>query len=549
MLYAIKKNLVRFNVAHFCVLLLVLAVFTITFIFPLGTLFSKAFTDSSGVFAGFENYKNYFGNPSLSVSVWNTIYISLITTVVSTVLGFMYAYALTRTAVFGKTFFKYAALIPIFIPTVVHALGLVYIFGRQGILTRLGFEMELYGRNGIIISEIIYTFPPAFLLFYVALEFVDGRLYEACNSMGVKPILQFLYVTLPEMKYTIVNAIFVCFTLAFTDFGAPKVIGGNYNVLAIDIYKQIAGQFNMNMGAVVGTLLLIPAVISFITGRFISGKNSSSLNSKTIPLIIKKNSIRDTLFFLFCSFIALCFIFLIISLLIGAFTAYYPYDLSLTLKHFIFNQSKGGIECFFNSVWMSFLSAIFGTAFVFLCAYMFEKTDGLGVLTKYGKLLAVLPLAVPGMVVGISFIFFFNSKSNPLHFIYGTIAILVLSNILHYFSVPYLTAAGALRKLDKEFEVVAESMKIPRWKTFFRVSIPLSTHAIAEIAMYLFVNSMVTVSALVFLYNANFKIASIAITHMEEAGDISQAAAMSLLILFINVAVRILYEFVRRKCR
>jgi iron(III) transport system permease protein len=157
-------------------------------------------------------------------------------------------------------------------------------------------------------------------------------------------------------------------------------------------------------------------------------------------------------------------------------------------------------------------------------------------------LLSLLPLAVPGMVVGISFIFFFNARNNPLNFIYGTVAILVLSNIMHYFSVPYLSAAGALLKLDKEFESAAESMKIPRWKTFFRVSIPLSFNAIVEIAMYFFVNSMVTVSALVFLYSAKFKIASIAITHMEEAGDISQAAAMSLLILCINVAVRILYE-------
>jgi iron(III) transport system permease protein len=150
------------------------------------------------------------------------------------------------------------------------------------------------------------------------------------------------------------------------------------------------------------------------------------------------------------------------------------------------------------------------------------------------------------MVVGISFIFFFNSQSNPLNFLYGTIAILVISNILHYFSVPYLTAAGALKKLDKEFEIVAETMKVPRWKTFFRVSVPLSAHAIVEIAMYFFVNSMVTVSALVFLYSADFKIASISIIHMEEAGNISQAAAMSLLILLINVAVRVLYETVVR---
>jgi len=545
--YSIKRGFARFNTAQFCVLLLVLFIFTVAFILPLGTLFSKAFTGENGDFTGIANYKSYFGNPSLSVSVWNTINISLVTTIFSTMFGFLYAYAITRTNILGKSFFKYIALVPIFIPTVVHALGLVYIFGRQSIITRLGFDIELYGRNGIIISEIIYTFPQAFLLFLVALEYVDGRLYEACEVMGVKPLRQFLHVTLPEMKYTVVNTIFVCFTLAFTDFGAPKVIGGNYNVLATDIYKQIAGQFNMNMGAVVGTLLLIPAVISFIIGRFVSNKNTSTLNAKTIPLTISKNPARDLMFFLFCGFIAMFFILLIISLFIGAFTTYYPYDLSLTLKHFIFNQSNGGIDCFFNSVLMSGASAVFGSAFVFLYAYMMEKAEGFGILRKYGKLLSLLPLAVPGMVIGVSFIFFFNSQSNPLNFIYGTIIILVLSNIMHYFSVPYLTATGALKKLDREFEMVAESMHIPRWRTFFRVSVPLSTHAIAEIAMYFFVNSMVTVSAIVFLYSANFKIASIAITHMEEAGDISQAAAMSLLILIINVAVRMLYHIIKEK--
>jgi len=541
---AMRRRLVRFNTAQAGVLMLVLLLFTVAFVFPLGTLFSKAFTGNTGKFIGLANYKRYFNTPSLSVSMWNTFFISLAATAFSSVFGFLYAYAITRTAIPAKTLFKYIALFPIFIPTVVHALGLVYIFGRQGFITRLGFDIALYGRNGIIISEIIYTFPQAFLLFFVALEYADGRLYEACNAMGIGPLRQFLHVTLPEIKYTVINTLFVCFTLAFTDFGAPKVIGGSYNVLATDIYKQIAGQFNMNMGAVVGTLLLIPAVVSFITDRFVSGKNSSTLSAKTTRLAVKRNPLRDIVFFLFCAVIALCFALLVVSLCVGAFTAYYPYDLGFTLKHFIFNKATGGIGSFFHSIWMSALTAAFGTAFVFLYAYMMEKTQGLSALTRYGKLLSVLPLAVPGMVVGISFIFFFNAQNNPLNFMYGTVAILVLSNIIHYFSVPYLNAAGALKKLDHEFESVAESMKIPRWQTFFRVSVPLSFHAIAEIAMYFFVNSMVTVSALVFLYSANFKVASIAITHMEEAGDISQAAAMSLLILFINITVRVLYEFI-----
>ena len=506
-------------------------------------MFSKAFLSRAGEFAGFDNYVRYFSTPTLSASVVNTIDISLWSTAFSVTFGFLYAFAITRTRIPGKTFFKYTALIPIFIPTVVHALGLIYMFGRQGMITRAGlFPLELYGRLGIILSEIIYTFPPAFLMFLVALEFADGRLYEAADSMGVSPVRKLLWITLPEIRYTVVNVFFVCFTLAFTDFGAPKVIGGSFSVLATDIYKQVAGQFNFNMGAVVGTLLLIPAVISFIADRLISGRNAGTINAKATMLTIKKSGSRDAFFLVFCSLITAFFLFLIATLFIGGLSENYPYNLSFTLKNFQFNRSAGGMDSYFNSVKMALFTAAVGTVFVFIYAYMMEKTGGFGVLRKYGKLLAVLPLALPGMVIGISFIFFFNNTANPLHFIYGTLTILVVSNILHYFSVPFLTASGCLKKLDREFESVGDSMNVPRWKTFLSVSVPLSLPAILEIFMYFFVNAMVTVSAVVFLYGAKFKIAAIAITHMEEAGNFGQAAAMSLLILLINVLVRGLYE-------
>ena len=151
------------------------------------------------------------------------------------------------------------------------------------------------------------------------------------------------------------------------------------------------------------------------------------------------------------------------------------------------------------------------------------------------------------MVIGLSFIFFFNHKDNPLNFIYGTVLILVLANLIHFYSVPFVTASSALKKLDREYENVSESMRVPPWKTFLRVTVPLSLPAILEIFLYYFMNSMVTVSAVVFLYSAKFKIASIAITHMEEAGDFAQAAAMSLLILLVNVVARGLYELLVAK--
>lgn len=245
----------------------------------------------------------------------------------------------------------------------------------------------------------------------------------------------------------------------------------------------------------------------------------------------------------FCTLISICILGLVLVLCIGAFSKYYPYDLSFTWQNFIFNKSTGGWQSYINSIQMSILTAFVGTIFVFVYAYIIERGQCLKLFKQAGKLLSCLPLALPGMVIGLGFIFFFNNKLNPLNIVYGTVWILVLANVLHFYAVPFVTATSALKKLDREYENVAQSLTIPLWKTFIKVIMPLSLPAILEIFMYYFVNSMVTVSAVVFLYSAQFKIASIAITHMEEAGDIAQAAAMSILILCINIIVRIGYEF------
>lgn len=523
--------------------------FVIILVCPLYSLFSKAFLAADGSFAGLENYIEYFSTPSLSVSIGNTINISVSSALISTVLGFVYAYGVTRTNIRGKQFFRYTAMIPLFLPTVVHGLSLVYLFGTQGLVTNIGWDIGLYGRTGIILSEVIYTFPQAFLMFYIAFSYADGRLYEAAETMGCGNLKKFRYITMPSVKYTLINCLFVCFTLAFTDFGAPKVVGGSYNVLATDIYKQVAGQFDMNMGAVVGTLLLIPALISFGVDRITSGGTDDSISSKASALKIKKSPARDTAFYVVCGGVTLCLFVMVGVLFMGAFTEYYPYKMGFTLDNFSFSQSTGGLQSFINSIIMSLLTAAFGTVFVFVYAYLIERSKTSGILKNIGRLFSSVPLALPGMVIGLSFIFFFNSKNNPLNFIYGTVIILVLANIVHFYSVPFVTASSALKKHDRDYENVADSMKIPGWKSFTKVIVPLSLPAILEIFLYYFMNSMVTVSAVVFLYSAQFKVASIAITHMEEAGDIAEAAAMSLLILLVNIVARGLYEIVVYKIK
>jgi iron(III) transport system permease protein len=181
-------------------------------------------------------------------------------------------------------------------------------------------------------------------------------------------------------------------------------------------------------------------------------------------------------------------------------------------------------------------------------AYLVEKSRGLHWLRQAAALLSILPLALPGLVIGLAYIFFFSAPGwtlagitnpNPFHFLYATMGILVVCNVTHFYSVAFLTAQTALRQLDAEYEAVSESMGVPFYQTFRRVTVPVCLPAIVEIAQFFFVNSMATISAVIFLYSADIPLASVAVANMDDAGDIAPAAAMSILIVCVNIGARL----------
>lgn len=512
-------------------------------VLPLIALFAKAFENPDGSFAGFANVRKYLTTPNLVHSLVNTLYVSGLTALITVTLAFAYAYALTRTGIAGKDFFRFTSMLPLFAPTMLLGIGLIYLIGNQGILTAAGIRLPLYGAFGIVVSEIIYTFPQAVMILMVSLSFSDNRLYEAADAMGASGWRKFVTITLPGVKYGIISSLFVAFTLSFTDFGAPKVVGGNYSVLAKDIYKHVVGSQDFTMGAVAGILLMLPAVVSFIVERLTQNHHSTTVNAKTVNYVIKPCRIRDIGFSVYCGLINVVIFGLLGSVVFASLVKVWPYDMRLTLQHYFFSSpATGGSGVFVNSLLVAVLTALLGTVFVFTIAYLIEKTRGAMFWRRAAGLISVIPLALPGLAIGIAYIFFFSDRQNPLSFVYGTMWILVLSNLVHFYSVPFVTATSALKKLDREFELVSESMNIPFYRTFLNVTVPMSLPAILEIAVYYFVNAMVTVSAVVFLYPADFKLASIAIVNMEDAGDIAPAAALSVLIILTNVFVRLGYE-------
>ncbi len=531
-------------------------------LFPVAQLLWKSFLTAEGEFAGLSNYLVYFRTPALSSSLTNSLYVSALTTAGSTTLGFMFAYALTRTCMPLKGFFQGVVMTPLFAPTLLNGIALVYLFGKKGLISQgffghiPGIPVELYGPFGIIFAQILYTFPQAVLILSVALRMTDARLYEASESLGASPFRTFFTITLPGIKFGLISTFFVCFILAFTDFGAPKVVGGQYNVLATDIYKQVIGQQNFIMGAVVSSVLLVPTVVSFVVDRICQRRQFSALTARSVPLVPRPSGMRDTLALTVCSAVALGILGFYGTALFASLVKVWPYNLSLGLDHYNFSKmGGGGIGSLFNSIRMSLYSAILGTFMTFGSAYLIEKSRGMRALRQVSYMLSLVPLALPGMVIGLSYIFFFNTPSwsllgwdipNPFNVLYGTMGILVLSNVVHFYTVSFLTATTALKQLDREFETVSESMGVPFYRTFARVTVPVCLPATLEIAIYYFVNSMATVSAVIFLYSADLPLASVAVANMDDAGDIAPAAAMAMLIVGVNILVRCLYGFVNR---
>jgi len=284
---------------------------------------------------------------------------------------------------------------------------------------------------------------------------------------------------------------------------------------------------------------------------FIGSLGFMTMTTLIFIFLGRRITLRDRLLLGYCVLIVCLIIGFFATAVFASLVKVWPYNLELGFWHYNFEGTGGGgYEAFFNSVRMSFYTAIIGTAVTFFSAYLTEKTRNMHASRQAAYFLSIIPLALPGMVIGLSYIFFFNAPGwtiagtfipNPFNALYGTMAILVLCNIVHFYTVSFLTATTALKQMDKEFESVAESMAVPFYKTFFRVTVPVCLPAILEIGIYFFVNAMATVSGVIFLYSSDTRLASVAIANMDDAGDIAPACAMAVLVVLTNVLVRVLY--------
>jgi iron(III) transport system permease protein len=515
---------------------------------PLATLLVRSLDDRSGAFVGLVNFITYFGSPAFSHSATNTLTFAGLTTLATVPLAFAFAYAIQRSCIPAKSLWRNIAMIPILAPSLLAALSFIYLFGNQGWLKgMLGWFglTTVYGMPGMVLAMTFASFPHAVMILLAALALSDARLYEAADSMATSEWRKFITITLPGARYGLISAAMVVFTMAVSEFGVPKVIGGNTSVLAIDIYKQVIGQQNFSMGAVVGLILLLPAVVAFFIDYVVRTRQKALLTARSVPYSARPSLVRDGALLLYVVLMCALLLLVLGMAVFGSFVKVWPYNLSFTLNHYTYGFEEAGVDnAWRNSVVMAAWCAGLGAAITFAGGYWLEKTRGANWLRPLIQLQAMMPMAVPGMVLGIGYILFFNHPANPLNVLYGTMTILVASTIVHFYSSSHLTAVTALKQLDNEFESVSASLKVPFYKTFWRVTVPVCLPALVDISRYYFVNAMTTISCVVFLYSPKTMPAAISILQLDEAGAVGPAAAMATLIVATSAVVTALFFLV-----
>jgi iron(III) transport system permease protein len=432
-------------------------------------------------------------------------------------------------------------MLPLLAPSLLPALGLIYIFGTQGILKSLLMGGELYGPNGIVIASVFYALPHAVLILSSGLSQSDARLYEAARALKAGPWRQFFQITLPFSRYSVISAASVVFVLVFTDFGIPTVVGGSTNVLATDIYKLVIGRFDFELGAVVGVLLLIPAVMAYVIDVLARRAQRATLTGKSVPVTPQSSPLRDGMLSAFAMLVCCIILFVIGMAVFGSLVKFWPYNLTLNAANYmrVFTHADDG-RAILSSLWLAGTTALFGSMFVAVSGWLVARRIGAVLPTQLLQALAMLPVAVPGLVLGLGYIFFFNAPSNPLNPVFGTVTLMVICTIAHFYTVPHLMVVGTLLRTDPEIDMAARALQSTPTGTARRIHWPVILPTMVDVAGYFFVNAMTTVSALIFLFTANSRVGAIAVVNLLEGSRYGQAAALAVIIMLISIMATLL---------
>ena len=527
----VKKPKSAPSLAGITQLLLALVFVAMVFI-PLIRMFSHMDADS---------IRRVVSSPVFVQAVLNSLVSALIGTLITVTIAFLLAMCIERTNIRLKGLFSIIFVLPMLLPSISHGMGLVILLGNNGLLTRfLGLQGSIYGLQGIVAGSVLYAFPVAYLMLSDVLHYEDGSAYEAARVLGIGKFRQFTAITLPFLRKPLISVVFAIFTLIITDYGVPLMVGGKYTTIATVMYQEVIGQLDFGKGAVYGTVLLIPAVIAFVVDVLNKDRGNSGFVTKRCE--VSHNKLVCAASYSWCTLISVLTLLPLAAFVVLAFTTDYPNDLTFTLANVAKAFKLRAGEYYLNSVLIALCTAVLGVSISFLTAYLSARTKTR--ISRFLHLSSMTSAAIPGMVLGLSYVLVFNKTP-----IYGTIIVLILVNMVHFIASPYLMIYNSLSKINENLDGVAHTLDIRRLLLIRDVLIPQCKYTLLEMGSYFFVNCMMTISAVSFLSTTRNKPVSLMINQFEAQMQLECAAVISLMILLTNLLIKGVVHVLKKKHR
>lgn len=497
------------------------------FVQPLLTVLWRSVTDANGAFT-LANYGRLFDDPGLPRAALHSLSIGVATTFTTMAFGLCLAMALHRSHLPGKFLIRGALLLPMLAPSLVLGLGLVCLLGRNGLVHRLtGMPTDIYGFWGLLIANTLYGLPQVVIIVSAALERTPARHYDAAESMGATPWRQFIDVTLPRLRFALLAAAFLVFTETLTDFGSAVVVGGSYRVLAMEIYSEVVGQLDFAMGATLGVALLAPALLSVWLGRLAKRRQDSGDASPGRALVPARHAVRDVVLGTIAVLALAPVVAVVGTVAYVSVVKLWPYDRTLTLANYT-GGMPDGYGPVATSLGVSLLAAVVGVVMIFALSAGLRRAPPR--IARPLQVLASLPAAVPGMVLGLGYVLTFNHGALSGWF-YGSAAIVAACSLYHYHAQAFLTMQTGMRQVPDALEDAVASFGGDTRHVLRDAVLPFAMPAAISAFFYLFMRSLVTLSGVIFLVTPGLGLASVAVMRLDENGFLAQAAAYAMCVV------------------
>ena len=519
-------------------------IFLVFLLIPTVTLLLKSFESNNGI--SIINYKNILLGNSFKQSLKNSVLVSTCTAFISTLIAFLLSFTINNTNINKviKSFIKNMTIVPMLLPTITYGFAIIYSFGKQGLITKiLGFELfNIYGFNGLLLGYTIYTLPISFLLVNNTFKYIDKKFIIVSKIMGDKPLKTFFTTIFKPLIGTLMGAFIQSFFLSFTDFGIPASVGGEFNVISTFLYTEMLGSIpNFNNGAVIAVVMLIPSVLSIFALTYLEKYNFKY--DKISEIEIPKNKARDIIFSVISISVVGTVLSIFVVIFIVPFVSRWPYDMNSTFTNIknIFQTSTLS-KIYINSLIVALLTAVFGTIISYGAALVTCRSNLNKKFNLIIESIALITNTIPGMVLGIAFLLTFTGTS-----IQNTFLILIICNIVHFFSTPYLMMKNSLSKINASFETTARLLGDSYVKTLIKIITPNIKYTLFEVISYYFVNSMVTISAVVFLTSAKTMVLTTKIKELQHYAKFDEIFVLSILVLLTNLVVKAVFNLLANK--